>query len=425
MKKLRFHAGDTEKAVVNLYPELTDQSFLGFGGAITEAAAATYAQMDEGQKRALLEAYFLPERMNYQFVRIPIDSCDFSLGQYDGYTESGPPDFSRMERFILPMLRDAEAVAGRRLPVMLSPWSPPAFMKTNGRREQGGRLKPEYYGAYADYLCRYAAHMRALGFAVSRMSLQNEPKAVQTWDSCLFTAAEEKRFLRDFFYPALERFGLTDIRIYLWDHNKERVYEWMRDIIDESTDSMVAGACFHWYSGDHFEQLELCRRRFPDKELILSESCIEYRFYDKDDKLGAAQKLSHELLGDLNHGITAFFDWNLLLDETGGPNYVGNFCLAPFHFDRREKRLEATTIQRYYEIFSEAVVPGSVRVETTRFSDEIDASAWKRPDGTIAVLLLNRTDREQRLVVRLNDREADLKLAPYALESALVRRIPG
>jgi glucosylceramidase len=250
------------------------------------------------------------------------------------------------------------------------------------------------------------------------MSLQNEPKAVQTWDSCVFTAAEEKLFLREYFYPALQRHGLTDVEIYLWDHNKERLYEWMRDIIDETTEDMVAGACFHWYSGDHFEQLELCRRRFPEKELILSESCIEYRFYDKEDKVGAAQALSHELIGDLNHGLTAFFDWNLLLDETGGPNYVGNFCLAPFHFHRQEKRLEATPIQRYYERFARAVVPGSIRVETTRFSDDIDATAWKRPDGSLSLLLLNRTDRVLRPVIRLEDREAALELAPYELASA-------
>ena len=420
MKKLVLCPGETEKNVINIYPELRDQRFLGFGGAITEAAASTYAQMDDTQKRSLLEAYFLPERMNYQFVRIHIDSCDFCLGQYDGYTESGAPDFSRMERFILPMLRDAEAVAGRRIPVMLAPWSPPAFMKTNGRREQGGKLKPEYFAAYADYLCRYAGHMRNLGFLVNRMSLQNEPKAVQTWDSCVFTAAEEKLFLRDYFIPALQRHGLTDVEIYLWDHNKERLYEWMRDIVDETTEDMVAGACFHWYSGDHFEQLELCRRRFPEKELILSESCIEYRFYDKEDKVGAAQALSHELIGDLNHGLTAFFDWNLLLDETGGPNYVGNFCLAPFHFHRQEKRLEATPIQRYYERFARAVVPGSIRVETTRFSDEVDATAWKKPDGSLSLLVLNRTGRVLRPVIRLEDREAALELAPYELASAMV-----
>ena len=420
LKPITLHPGETENRVINLYPALTDQTFSGFGGAITESAAYVYSKMSGKQKRELLTAYFAQERMNYRFVRIPIDSCDFSLGQYSSYTESGAPHFTRLAKYILPMLRDAEAAAGREIPVMLSPWSPPAFMKTNGLREQGGKLRKDYYSAWADYLCRYAKLYRDLGFTVNRMSLQNEPKAVQTWDSCIFTAEEEKVFLRDYMYPAMQRYGIGNIEIYLWDHNKERVYEWMRDIIDETTDPMIAGACFHWYSGDHFEALDLCRRRYPDKKLIVSESCIEYRFYDKDDRTGAAVKLSHELIGDLNHGISAFYDWNLLLDETGGPNYVGNYCLAPFLYDTKSKQLDGTILQQYYEAFAEAIPPGSVRIAVTRFSDDIDATAWRRPDGTVSLTVLNRTGEEQNVTIRKDDSETTVTLSPFALETFLI-----
>ena len=420
MKQVLFHAGETENMVINLYPEITDQIFEGFGGAMTEAAASTYALMSDTQKRELLETYFLPGRMNYQFLRIHVDSCDFCIEPYCGYTESGPPDFARMEQYILPMLRDAEAVAGRKIPIMLSPWSPPAFMKTNGIRQQGGKLKPEYYAPYADYLCRYAKHLRDLGFAVTRMSLQNEAKAVQTWDSCIFTAEEEKIFLRDYIYPAQQRYGLTDIEVYLWDHNKERAYEWLRDIVDETTDKMVAGVCFHWYSGDHFEALDLCRKVFPHKKLLLSENCIEYRFHEKGNVLGSTQKLSHELIGDLNHGTSGFCDWNLLLDETGGPNYAGNFCLAAFHFDRQTKELKPTVLQTYYETFARAITPGSVRIAATRYSEEIDATAWRRPDGIITLIVLNRTPEEQIITVRLNDQEAEVAISPYGIEDCRI-----
>ena len=77
-------------------------------------------------------------------------------------------------------------------------------------------------------------------------------------------------------YPALQAHGFGDVEIFVWDHNKERVYERMCEIIDEETKDMVAGVAFHWYSGDHFEALDLVRRRFPDKKMIISESCIEY-----------------------------------------------------------------------------------------------------------------------------------------------------
>ena len=116
--------------------------------------------------------------------------------------------FSRTEKYILPMLADAENAAGKKLKLMLSPWSPPAFMKTNGERKHGGSLKPEYREFWADYICRYILEFRKRGYEVQRISLQNEPKAVQPWDSCIYTAREEKEFLRDFMYPALQKHDL-------------------------------------------------------------------------------------------------------------------------------------------------------------------------------------------------------------------------
>ena len=409
---VRFVPGETENKVVNLYPEITYQRFEGFGGAITEAAGSVYAQMDEQQKQRLMEAYFSPEGMNYTFVRIPIDSCDFSLSQYEG--------FERVEQYILPMLRDAEKAHRGRLRLMLAPWSPPARWKTNGRREGGGKLKPEHYGDWAEYLGEYLAWYKGQGFDVRMLSLQNEAHAVQTWDSCVFTVEEQKTFLRDHLYPALCRHGLEDVEIYLWDHNKERVYEWLRDSLDEQTDKMVAGIAFHWYSGDHFEALDLCRERFPDKKLMVSESCIEFCKFNKEDASGAALAMTHEILGDLNHGICAFGDWNLLLDETGGPNYVGNYCLAPFLFDTKARKLNQTLLGQYMEVLARTVTPGSVRLATTRFSESIDATAWRRPDGKTVLVLLNKSGKNLPVCVRRNGQEASTLLWPHSITSAIM-----
>ena len=401
--------GETENHVVNLYPEIEYQRWEGFGGAITEAAAYNYSLMDEAQKKTLLEAYFSPERMNYQLVRIPIDSCDFSLGQYTG--------FERPAKYIVPMLRDAQKAHGAPLAVMLSPWSPPVEWKSNDTREQGGRLLPEYYGDYAEYLCEYVLWYRNQGFFVRALTLQNEPHAVQTWDSCIWTAAEQKVFLRDHMWPAMEKRGLTDVEIYIWDHNKERAYEWLRDVIDEETDRMVAGTAVHWYSGDHFEALQLCRERFPEKKLIVSESCFEYRVYGALEPSFAAQKLSHELIGDMNGGISAFCDWNLLLDERGGPCYAENFCLAPFLYDRDRKKLEPQLLQQIFELFSRSVEPGSVRIAHSRADAQVEASAWKRPDGSLALMLLNKSEAAARICVRVDGLETELILCPKSVSS--------
>ncbi len=416
---------DTENRVINLYPEVQYETFEGFGGAITDGSGYIYSLMDEEQKRILMDSYFSPQRMNYQFVRIPIDSCDFSLEQFEAMSD--PEDremksfsLKRPWKYILPMLRDAEAAAGKKIPIMLTPWSPPAFMKTNGKREKGGKLKEEYREFWAEYICRYIEEFQKAGFCVRCISLQNEPKAVQTWDSCIFTAEEEKIFLRDFMWPAMQKHGLCDIEIYLWDHNKERVYEWMRDIIDEETSPMIAGAACHWYSGSHFEALSLCREQFPDKKLIASESCVEFYKLNPEDTIAAAQKLGEEILGDLQNGVVAFYDWNLLLDEKGGPNYVKNYCLAPFIFDTQEGTLKPQLIQKYYECISSTVLPGSRRIALSRYEQDIAAGAFKRPDGKLVLLLLNRQQESRPVVIRLNGMEASVILLPESAAAAVI-----
>lgn len=414
-----------ENNVVSIYPGLADQTLEGFGGAITDSAAYVYSLMNVQQKEELLRAYFTPERMNYKLVRIHLDSCDFSLEQYEAASDPADRNFEgfsmeRTEKYIIPMLRDAEKIHGEPLELMLSPWSPPAFMKTNGKRHQGGTLKAEYRGMWAEYLCRYLSEFRKRGFCVKRISLQNEPRAVQAWDSCLFTAEEQKIFLRDYMYPVMRRQGLEDVEVFLWDHNKERVYEWMRDCIDEDTDRMVEGAAFHWYSGDHFEALDLVRQQFPDKKLIVSESCIEFYKFDVSDAVKAASSLAHELIGDLNHGVSAFYDWNLLLDEKGGPNYVENYCLAPFLYDTGKKKLSRHLLAEYFEHFSHYLVPGSVRVACSRYTQEIDVTAWKRPDGVIAVVLLNQSKEMRQVCIRLLDKAAEFVLYPMSVTTGLI-----
>lgn len=185
------------------------QTLNGFGGALTDSSGYVYSKMDSQQKKQMVDTYFGEGRLNYKMVRIPIDSCDFSVEQYEAMsnkedTELNSFDFSRTRKYIIPLLEDAQKAAGKKLDILLSPWSPPAFMKTNGERSHGGKLKEEYKKLWAKYICRYIIEFRKLGFKTSKLTLQNEPKAVQTWDSCIYNGSEEKEFLRDYMYPALQ-----------------------------------------------------------------------------------------------------------------------------------------------------------------------------------------------------------------------------
>lgn len=425
--KLHEDEKGVESQVINLYPKLTYETFEGFGGAVTESAGYVYSLMNEEQKRQVIATYFSKEEMNYRLVRIHMDSCDFCLDTYEAMSDPQDTEFKsftfeRTEKYIIPMLEDIKKAVGDELKLMLSPWSPPAFMKTNGARKKGGRLEPSYRQMWAEYICRYIREFKARGYNVQRISLQNEPGAVQAWDSCLFTAKEEKEFLRDYMHPALKAHGYEDIEVFIWDHNKERIYERVRDVVDDSTKHMVTGAAFHWYSGDHFEAMDLVRQFYPDVKMIMSESCLEYRLFDEGNIENITHKLCHEIIGDLNHGMCAFYDWNLLLDEKGGPNHAGNYCHAPFLYDTKTGELKPQKTQKQYYHFTHNIVPGSVRIASTKYTEQIDTVAYHTPENKIVVILLNKSDGLLPVNLRLEGKAAELLLPGKTLASCVIGR---
>lgn len=415
---------DRENNLINIYPQMEYQKLEGFGGAVTDSAGYVFSLLNEEQKSEMVNQYFSTENMAYNQVRIPIDSCDFSLEHYEA--DSDPDDtefqkfsFARVEKYILPLLDAAEKAYGGKLDIMLSPWSTPAYMKTTGERNHGGKLKPEYRKRWAEYICRYIEEYRNRGYHITKLTMQNEPKAVQTWDSCIYTAEEQKEFLREYLWPSLKAHGLDDIGIYLWDHNKERVFEWAETIIDTETTSMIRGMAFHWYSGDHFEALRVIHEKYPDKQLLLSEACIEYSKFSADDYLNNAQKYAHDMMGNLNEGMNTFLDWNLILNEEGGPNHVGNFCDAPYLFDRDSKELKESNILGYLWHFTHFLEPGAVRIGVSRYTDKLEVTAFEK-DDKITFVILNRTDEELTAHIRLGEYCTEITVQPKSIGSGVM-----
>lgn len=419
-----------ENQAVNLYPDFRYQTFEGFGGSMTEAAAYTWHSMLEETKKEFMEAYFGEEGLGYTQARMAVDSCDACLGNYSSMDDEGDKamdSFSirRDEQYILPFWESANRVSGKPLQVMLSPWSPPAFMKTNGDKNHGGRLKAEYRSMWAEYLCRFFESYRDKGVNIKRISIQNEPAAVQIWDSCVYSAREEKEFLRDYLYPALCEHNLTDLEVFIWDHNKERLLERALETIDGDTDKMITGIAFHWYSGDHFEALQMAHEKFPDKKLLFSEGCVEYSKFAQKDQLADARMYGHDIAGDLNGGACAFIDWCILLNEQGGPNHVDNFVDAPIMYDRAAHRMEKKLSYYYIGHFSRAVIPGSVRIGFSKYTDKLDVTAFLRPDGQIVAVLLNRTAERMPVYLRLRGEVLPVTVEGDAIMTVWIAKARG
>lgn len=444
-----------ESEVVGLYPAYTYQTVEGFGCAMTESACWLLARMEATARTAALKRWFGPGGVDARFIRIPLDSCDYSLSEYqavaDPITDPELATFSmeRNRQYILPMVKEAVALAGGKLSALLSPWSPPAQWKTPPEVAQndlsvygmqgfsvdfskpgrcfGGRLRPEYYGAWAAYLVKYVQAYLAEGVPVTMLSVQNEASAATSWDSCLWSAEEESRFLRDYLYPAMKAAGLTErVGLYIWDHNKERMIEHIEAMLQNGVGPLIEGFAYHWYSGDHFEALSMLGQRYPEKILMHSESCglhipgkslalplTDAQVDALPEPMRSAAKASplevdyqdavayaHDIIGDLNHGMQRWIDWNLCVDRAGGPRHVPGGFAAPLVAEE-DGTVTETVSYAYINCIAQTVLPGSVRIGVSGYSPVVEAAAVRRPDGTLGVLLLNRSGAEKTVSVRV------------------------
>lgn len=389
---------------VVLTPSVKYQEIRGFGGAFTEAAAWTLQHLSEEAQDEVLHRCFHPtEGHGYTLGRTHINSCDFSLGNWactEVPGDVGLEHFSleRTERHILPMIRRALAVEGAEIAMMASPWSPPAWMKTNGQMNHGGQLKPEYRDAWARHYVRWIQEVEAAGVPIWGITVQNEPDATQIWDSCIYSAEEERDFVRDHLGPALHAAGLERIKLIVWDHNREQAFERGAAVYsDPEAAQYVWGLGLHWYSGDFFRQLNQLKHTFPDKHLVFTEGC-----WEGGVRLGQwdrGRRYAHHIIGDLNHHCEAWCDWNLILDQTGGPNHVGNLCDAPIIIDTDTREVHYQSSFYYLGHFSRFLRPGMRRIGVSGIGGGLEATAAVDAQGRQVAVVHNPTS--EGLVYRL------------------------
>lgn len=406
--------------VINVYPHVKYQTVEGFGGAFTEASAHNYALMTEDKKDEMLEAYYGSEGLRYNIGRITMHSCDFGLGNYT-YIEEGDVslksfDVSRDETEVIPLIRAAIDRANEGVEFLVSPWSPPAFMKDNKDMNHGGKLLKEYYPAWAEYFVKFIKEYAKRGIKITTLTVQNEPEATQTWDSCRYTAEEEAEFVADYLAPALKANGLEDVAIYIWDHNKEALLDrFEASMANRKAAQSIKGAAVHWYTGDHFEAIEMMKKQYPECKVIFTEGCVEYSRFADSGEIDKAEMYAHDIMGNLNAGISSYLDWNLYLDEKGGPNHVGNFCAAPIMCNPGENTFEKRLSYYYIGQFSRYIKKGAVRIGTTRYTSDLEVSGYVNPDGERVIVVLNRSNNPQDITLRENGNGVETTIPAHSI----------
>ena len=393
--RVRRSPGIPEMKLVKVYPGITFQTFVGMGAAITEASGYVFSQMSDDLQRHFIEQCFGKRGNRYSLARLSIQSCDFSLGprSYMPKRNDDLQGFSIDDdwAYVIPLAKAALG-ANPDLQFLASPWSPPAWAKTNRSMKRGGHLSRAAYDDWARMIARTLAEYREAGIDIGRITVQNEPQAIQTWESCLFSAKQERDFLHGSLKPALHEASLGHVKTLIWDHNKEGALDRAAEVMHDPACAVdVDGVAFHWYSGDHFEALRVVRDLLgPDRELIFTEGCDSFSAGDPERELPHAEHYAHEAIGDLEAGANGIIDWNILLDAQGGPNHVGNFCDAPIMYDCESGRLNVRLPFHYLGHFSRFIQPGAMRVLTTRYTTDLETVAFANPDGSHALVVLNR-----------------------------------
>jgi len=418
-------APETEIAIF-VNPTKQYQTFLGIGGAITDASAETFAKLNSKKKTEFLTAYYDREKgIGYSLLRTTIHSSDFSSGSYT-YIKEGDKELKSFsiahdKKYRLPLLKAAIKTAGGKITTYASPWSAPAFMKDTNNMLQGGKLLPEYNHAWATYYTKFIKAYEKEGIPIWGITIQNEPMAKQTWESMIFTADEERDFLKNHLGPVMQQEGLGDKKIIVWDHNRDLLVHRANTIMsDPDAAKYVWGIGFHWYetwTGGQpmYKNVAEVAKAYPNINLILTEATVEKFNPDRYQYWPNAERYGDSLINDFNSGAVAWTDWNILLDNTGGPNHVGNFCFAPIH--ENNGQLIYTPSYYYLGHFSKFIRPDAKRVSAVASRSILQTTSFLNMDNKLVTIVMNNSDAAVTYRFYIGNEETNVSIPAHAMQT--------
>lgn len=412
-------------------PDFKYQKLIGIGGAITDASAETFYKLPKNKQQEIMEAYYGKTGIGYNLVRTNMNSCDFSSDTYtyvkEGDVDLKTYDISHDEKYKIPMIKAAQQMIGAdKFLFYFSPWSPPAWMKSNKSMLKGGRLLDEYYQPWANYYVRFIQEYEKRGIPVWGLTIQNEPMATQTWESCIYTADEEAKFLRENLGPTLWKNNYKDKKVIIWDHNRDLMYQRATTTLqDPETAKYASGIGYHWYetwtkSKPLFNNIAETSRAFPDKFLIFTEGCKEQFDFAKIDEVSLGELYGRNMINDFNNGTSAWTDWNVLLDQTGGPNHVKNFCFAPIIADTRTGEVHYTYEYYYIGHLSKYIKTNAQRIGSTSNRDYILSTTFMNENGQLVSVVMNESDNDAEVNLWIEGQSAKLLSPAHSIQTVLL-----
>jgi len=428
------HMGQPVETQVCVFvdPRERFQKLIGIGGALTDASAETFYKIPVESRQELLKAYYdTVNGIGYTFARTNINSCDFSSDSYT-YVDDNDASLKTFnvahdQKYKIPFIKEVQKATNNRLKLYVSPWSPPGWMKDNNDMLHGGKLKDDFKQSWANYYVKFIKTYESQGIPVWGLTVQNEPMAKQTWESCIYTAEDERDFIKNYLGPTLAKTGLSNKKLICWDHNRDLIYQRVSTIMsDPQAAKYIWGIGFHWYetwtgSAMQFDNLHRVAESFPSKSLVFTEGCAESFKENRIHEWVLGERYGTSMVNDFNSGTVAWTDWNILLDEKGGPNHVGNFCFAPVHADTKTGKLIYTNSYYYIGQFSKFIRPGAQRIISSSNRDKLQTTAFINSNGNVSVVVLNTTDEKISYHLWINGEAAETTSLLHSIVTLVIQ----
>lgn len=405
---LHFSKAQGKDAVIDVDDKQTFQTIDGFGFALTGGSAQLLMHMEPGKRAAILHELFADDGNNLgtSYIRVSVGASDMNdhVYSYDdlpkGKTDPALSGFSLDPDYadVIPALKQILAI-NPTIKILASPWSAPAWMKTNSN-VKGGKLRPEYYAAYASYLVKYIQGMKAEGIAVDALTIQNEPLNEKNTPSMQMLAPEQAEFIRDHLGPAFQKSGIKT-RIILYDHNCD-VPEYATSILkDTEAAKYVDGSGFHLYGGK-IDVLTEVHNSFPAKNLYFTEQMVVNRPDTSD--MPVSKPVQRIVIGATRNWSRNVLLWNLAADPKFGPHTNNGGCPVC----QGAITIDGNNVTRnlaYYTIAhaSKFVRPGSVRIGSNDL-ELLPNVAFKTPSGRKVLIVVNNSTAPQTFHVRYHQK---------------------
>ncbi|XP_015274611.1 PREDICTED: glucosylceramidase-like [Gekko japonicus] len=389
------------------------QYIKGFGGSHTDAAAINILSLSVAAQNQLLRCYFADTGIEYNLLRMPIGSCDFSTRPYvydDIAYDFDLKYFSLAEediKFRIPVLHRILAIAERPISIVASPWTAPAWLKSNDQIKGKGRLKGKagdpFHKTWANYFIRFLDEYAYYNVTFWAVTAQNEPAcslfAMKDFPTINYSPEEQRDFVMLDLGPALASSNHKDVLLIIHDDLRSNLPKWAKVVLGNSSAAKyVSGIGVHWYLDKVFPAectLGATHRLFPDYFLLYTEACNGYETWAAKVDLGSwgrGVRYSKNIIDTLQNFVVGWIDWNLALDMKGGPNWVKNFVDSPIIVDATKDEFYKQPMFYHLAHFSKFIPEGSVRVGLTSNSwlgCRLHTVGFLRPDGAAVVVALN------------------------------------